>query len=45
MVYPTFSEPTGAHVVELRPDENYFDAWLRWEATAPLGHIGPVYIR
>lgn len=45
MAYPTFSETAGAHVVELRPHETYFDAWLRWEATAPNGHIGPVYIR
>lgn len=45
MVYSSFPEPTGAHVVELRPNESLSDAWLRWEMTAPRGHIGPVYIR
>jgi hypothetical protein len=45
MVQPKFSKPARAHAVRLRPGESYSDAWLRWEMTAPRGHVGPVFIR
>ena len=44
MVDYTGPDTSYSHVVELGPNENLFDAWRRWDATAPAGHCGPVYI-
>ena len=44
MVDYTGPDASYSHVVELGPNENLFDAWRRWDATAPAGHCGPVYI-